>query len=251
MPDLAIIGGGPAGLTAGLYAARGGVSVTLYEELFPGGQIAKTPTIDNFPGFPDGLEGYAVGARIQKQAEKFGLQVEYEGAASLTLGEQPKRILVGAREDAAKAVILCMGAKPRMLGIAREEELTGAGVSYCATCDGAFFKGMDVAIIGGGDTAISDALYLARFCASVTVVHRRDELRASAALQKAAFANPAIRFAYSCVPVSLKGEKKVDGLEIRDLKTDATRVLPVSGVFVAVGVEPRTELVQTDRKSVV
>ncbi len=243
MSDIAIIGGGPAGLTAGLYAARGGADVTLYEELFPGGQIAKTPLVENYPGFPDGLEGYAVGGRIQKQAEKFGLKVEYAGATALVLDGQPKKIILPDREDTADAVILCMGATARMLGLPREEELTGAGVSYCATCDGAFFKDQPVAVIGGGDTAISDALYLARFCESVTVVHRRDELRASPALQKAAKANPKIKFAYSNVPVSLKGEKKVDGLEIRDLKTDSTRVVPVNGVFIAVGIVPRTELV--------
>jgi len=244
MSDIAIIGGGPAGLTAGLYAARGGADVTLYEELFPGGQIAKTPLVENFPAFPDGLEGYAVGGRIQKQAEKFGLKIEYAGATALVLDGQPKKIVLPDREDTAKAVILCMGATARTLGLAREEELTGAGVSYCATCDGAFFKDQPVAVIGGGDTAISDALYLARFCKSVTIVHRRDELRASPSLQKAAKANPKIQFAYSCVPVSLKGEKKVDGLEIRDLKTDNTRVVPVNGVFIAVGIVPRTELVK-------
>ncbi|HRX58047.1 MAG TPA: thioredoxin-disulfide reductase [Eubacteriales bacterium] len=244
MPDIAIIGGGPAGLTAGLYAARGGADVTLYEELFPGGQIAKTPLVENYPGFPDGLEGYAVGGRIQKQAEKFGLKVEYAGATALELDKAVKKIILPERVDEAKAVILCMGASARMLGLPREEELTGAGVSYCATCDGAFFKDQDVAVIGGGDTAISDALYLARFCSSVTVVHRRDELRACPALQKSAKANPNIRFALSCVPVSLQGEKKVDGLEIRDVKTNETRVLPLSGVFVAVGITPRTELVK-------
>lgn len=243
MSDIAIIGGGPAGLTAGLYAARGGADVTLYEELFPGGQIAKTPLVENYPGFPDGLEGYAVGGRIQKQAEKFGLKVEYAGATALVLDGQPKKIILPDREDTAKAVILCMGATARMLGLPREEELTGAGVSYCATCDGAFFKDQPVAVIGGGDTAISDALYLARFCESVTVVHRRDELRASPTLQKAAKANAKIHFAYSSVPVSLRGEKKVNGLEIRDLKTDGTRVVPVTGVFIAVGIVPRTELV--------
>jgi thioredoxin reductase (NADPH) len=244
MPDIAIIGGGPAGLTAGLYAARGGADVTLYEELFPGGQIAKTPLVENYPGFPDGLEGYAVGGRIQKQAEKFGLKVEYAGATALRLDGGVKQIVLPDRTDEAKAVILCMGASARMLGLPREEELTGAGVSYCATCDGAFFKDQQVAIVGGGDTAISDALYLARFCAGVTVVHRRDELRASPALQKTARANPNIQFALSCIPVSLQGDKKVEGLEIRDLKTDQTRVLPVGGVFIAVGISPRTELVK-------
>ena len=179
MPDIAIIGGGPAGLTAGLYAARGGADVVLYEELFPGGQIARTPMVENYPGFPDGIEGYAVGGKIQKQAEKFGLKIEYAGATKLVLDVPDKQIILPDRVDTAKAVILCMGATARPLGIPREEELTGAGVSYCDTCVGALFREADVAVVGGGDTALSDALYLSRFCSSVTVVHRRDELRAS------------------------------------------------------------------------
>ena len=242
--DIAIIGGGPAGLTAGLYAARGGASVTLYEELFPGGQIAKTPLVENYPGFPDGVVGYEVGSLLQKQAEKFGLKVEYAGATGLILEENPKRILLSDREDTAKAVILCMGAHARSLGIPCEEALVGAGVSYCATCDGAFFKEKAVAVVGGGDTAISDALYLARFCTSVTVVHRRDEFRAAAVLVEKAKQVPNIHFALSSVPVNLIGECCVQGLEIMDLKTTAQRVLPVSGVFVAVGITPQSALVK-------
>ena len=243
MQDIAIIGGGPAGLTAGLYAARGGASVTLYEELFVGGAIAKTPVVENFPGFPEGLEGYAIGALLQRQAEKFGLNVTYTDIAALDLAGSEKRFLAGGDWHTAKAVILCMGASPRKLGLAREDALTGAGVSYCATCDGALFREANVAVVGGGDTALSDALYLSRFCSSVTVVHRRDELRASAALQQAAFADDHIHFAYSCVPLTLVGETKLEGLELRDLKSEETRVLPVNGVFVAIGVEPRTALV--------
>lgn len=242
--DIAIIGGGPAGLTAGLYAARGGASVTLYEELFPGGQIAKTPLVENYPGFPDGVVGYEVGSLLQKQAEKFGLKVEYAGATGLVLEENPKRILLPDREDTAKAVILCMGAHARSLGIPREEALVGAGVSYCATCDGAFFKEKAVAVVGGGDTAISDALYLSRFCTSVTVVHRRDEFRAAAVLVEKAKQVPNIHFALSSVPVNLIGECCVQGLEIMDLKTTEQRVLPVSGVFVAVGITPQSALVK-------
>jgi thioredoxin reductase (NADPH) len=242
--DIAIIGGGPAGLTAGLYAARGGASVTLYEELFPGGQIAKTPLVENYPGFPDGVVGYEVGSLLQKQAEKFGLKVEYAGATGLILEENPKRILLPDREDTAKTVILCMGAHARSLGIPREEQLTGAGISYCATCDGAFFKEKAVAVVGGGDTAISDALYLSRFCTSVTVVHRRDEFRAAAVLVEKARGVENIHFATSCIPLTLIGEKSVEGLEIMDLKTSVPRVLPVSGVFVAVGITPQSQLVK-------
>ena len=242
--DIAIIGGGPAGLTAGLYAARGGASVTLYEELFPGGQIAKTPLVENYPGFPDGVVGYEVGSLIQKQAEKFGLKVEYAGATGLILEENPKRILLPDREDTAKTVILCMGAHARSLGVPNEDHLTGAGVSYCATCDGAFFKEKAVAVVGGGDTALSDALYLSRFCTSVTLVHRRDEFRSAAILVEKAKTIPNIHFATSCVPLNLIGETHVEGLEIMDLKTSVPRTLPVSGVFVAVGITPQSALVK-------
>ena len=246
MHDIAIIGGGPAGLTAGLYAARGGASVTLYEELFCGGQAAKTERIDNYPGFPDGLDGFSVGALIQQQAEKFGLAVSFETVQALHFGagEQGAHTLVfDGREETAKAVILAMGATPRPLGLPREEALTGAGVSYCATCDGAFFRDKDVAVVGGGDTAVSDALYLARFCRTVTLVHRRDALRAAASLQKAALADSRIRFAWNSVPEALEGETAVSGLRIRNKLTGESTLLPVSGIFVAVGILPRTALV--------
>lgn len=244
MPDIAIIGGGPAGLTAGLYAARGGADTVLFEELFAGGQAAKTERIENFPGFPEGLDGYAVGALIESQAARFGLNVAYEGVHSLVLDGPEKQIVLANRTVTAKAVILCMGATPRKLGLPNEERLTGAGVSYCATCDGAFFKGADVAVIGGGDTALSDALYLARLCKSVTVVHRRDALRAAETLQKRAFAEPNIHFAYDSVVTALAGEEKLAALTLTNVKTGAQTLLPAAGAFVAVGVLPRTELVR-------
>lgn len=243
--DVAIIGGGPAGLTAGLYAARGGAKTVLFEELFVGGQIAKTHQIDNMPGFPDGLEGYSVGALLQAQAEKFGLTVRYDGVSEVALTENEKRITLSSGETvSAKTVILCMGASPRKLGLAREDALVGSGVSYCATCDGAFFRDKAVAVVGGGDTALSDALYLARFCSAVTIVHRRDALRGAITLQEAAFAEEKITFCYSCVPVALVGEQTVEGLMVRNVKTDEQSTLPVSAVFAAVGVEPNNALVK-------
>ena len=244
MPDIVIIGGGPAGLTAGLYAARGGADALLFEELFAGGQAAKTEHIDNFPGFPDGLDGYAVGSLIESQAVKFGLNVSYEGVESLELDGPVKRIVLADRTVEAAAVILAMGATPRKLKLPREEALTGAGISYCATCDGAFFKGADVAVIGGGDTALADAIYLARMCASVTVVHRRDTLRASKVLQKQAFETANIRFAFDSVVTALEGEQKLSGLTLQNVKTGESTLLSVSGAFAAVGIEPRTELVR-------
>ncbi len=245
MLDIAIIGGGPAGLTAGLYAARGGAAVTLYEELFCGGQTAKTERIDNYPGFPDGLDGYSVGALMQQQAEKFGLQTAYESVSALRLSADgaPHTLVLEGREETARTVILCMGASPRSLGLPREDALIGAGISYCATCDGAFFREKDVAVVGGGDTAVSDALYLARFCNSVTLVHRRDQLRASAALQKAALADSRIHFVWDSVPEAIEGDSAVTGLRVRNKKTGDGLLLPVAGIFVAVGVLPRTTLV--------
>lgn len=242
LQNIAIIGGGPAGLTAGLYAARGGANAVLFEELFPGGQAAKTHRIDNYPGFPDGIEGFEIGAKFAEQAEKFGLVTEFASVEALTLTEHEKNVTANGETRAFSAVILCMGATPRKLGVPREQELTGAGVSYCATCDGAFFRGQDVAVIGGGDTAIADALYLADLCATVTVVHRRDALRAAKVLQDAAFKKDNIRFLWDCVPVSLEGEEKLSGLTVQNKKTGETQTLAISGLFVAVGIEPNTAL---------
>lgn len=242
--DVAIIGGGPAGLAAGLYAARGGASACLFEELFPGGQAAKTHRIDNYPGFAEGIDGMTLGAELEKQAVRFGLSIEYDGVVSLALQKTPKEITLSSGTVLADTVILCMGATPRKLNIPREEALTGSGVSYCATCDGAFFKGKDVAVIGGGDTAISDALYLARFAPKVYVVHRRDQLRASAVLAKAAMDEDRIEFLWDSRITALLGEKTVSGMEITNVKTGEKREIPLSGVFAAVGIEPRTELVK-------
>lgn len=244
MPDIVIIGGGPAGLTAGLYAARGGADAVLFEELFAGGQAAKTERIENFPGFPEGLDGYAVGALLESQATRFGLNVAYEGVQALRLDGAEKEIVLAERTVTAKAVILCMGASPRKLGLPDEERLTGAGISYCATCDGAFFKDADVAVIGGGDTALADALYLARICKSVTVVHRRDALRAAETLQKRAFAEERIHFAFDSVVTALSGEQKLSALTLKNVRSGELTELPVAGAFVAVGVLPRTELVR-------
>lgn len=244
MIDIAIIGGGPAGLTAGLYAARGGANAVLYEEMFVGGQAAKTERIENLPGFPDGLDGFEVGALLEAQAARFGLDVRYDGVSSLDLSGGEKRIVLCSGEVVtAKAVILAMGASPKKLGLDGEERLSGRGVSYCATCDGAFFKGKDVIVVGGGDTALADAIYLAKLCGSVTVVHRRDALRAAMALQNAARAQENIRFALECVPEALVGEAQAEGLTVRNVRTNETKTLPASGVFVAVGIEPRTSLV--------
>ena len=244
MIDIAIIGAGPAGLTAGLYAARGGADAMLFEEVFAGGQAAKTCQIDNYPGFEDGIEGSELGIRMERQALRFGLSIRYDPVLKLDLLYPVKRIETSGGTVEAKTVILCTGANPKKLGLPNEERLTGAGVSYCATCDGAFFRNKDVAVVGGGDTALSDALYLARFANKVTLIHRRNELRGCNALQKAAQDEPKIDMALEHVVSELQGQKLLEGLRLKHVKTGEERGFPVSGVFVAVGIEPRTDIVR-------
>ena len=244
MLDIAIIGGGPAGLAAGLYAARGGAKAELFEALVSGGQAVKTHQIDTYPGFVDGVEGFALGAKLEQHAARFGLPIRYEQVQSLELDGPVKRIVLPGRTVEARTVILAMGAKPRTLGLPREQELTGSGVSYCATCDGAFFRDRAVAVVGGGDTAVSDALYLARFASRIYVVHRRDALRAARVLQDAAFAEEKIEFVWNSLPKALLGEQSVSGLTVEQVKTGEARTLDVAAVFVAVGIVPETALVK-------
>lgn len=244
MLDIAIIGGGPAGLSAGLYAMRGGADAALFEAMFVGGQATKTHRIDNYPGFREGVEGFQLGVELEQHAARFGLAVTYATVESVDLAGDVKKLVVDGQTVEARTVILAMGAKPRPLGLPREAELTGKGVSYCATCDGAFFKEKQVAVVGGGDTAISDALYLARFVERVYVVHRRGELRAAKSLQQAAFAEEKIEFVFHSVAEALVGEEKVEGLTVKDVRTGVLRTLPVSGVFAAVGIVPESGLVR-------
>ncbi|MBQ1632340.1 MAG: thioredoxin-disulfide reductase [Clostridia bacterium] len=242
MLDLAIIGGGPAGLAAGLYAVRGGGNVCLYEEMFAGGQIVKTHRIDNYPGISDGPDGYALAARFEEHAAAFGLKVEYGPVSELVLNEDPKHFVFNGQRIEAKTIILATGASPKTLDIPGEKELTGHGVSYCATCDGAFYKNRTATVIGGGDTAISDALYLAKLCKQVYVVHRRDALRASAILADAALKTENIGFVWNSVPEAFLGEKKLSGIRLKNRVTGEVSELSTDGAFVAVGVVPRVEL---------
>ena len=241
---IAIIGGGPAGLAAGIYAARGGANVKLFEELFPGGQIVKTHRVENYPGFTDGPDGYALAAALEKHASEFDLSVVYGSVTDLRLAAEEKTFTAGGESYAADAVILCMGATPRKLGHPDEDRFVGAGVSYCATCDGAFYRGRDVAIVGGGDTAVSDALYLSGLCHKVYLIHRRDQFRAAATLADRVKQALNVELVLNSTVAVLSGEDRLASVTVEDKFTHQRRELPVSGLFVAVGILPRTELVQ-------
>ncbi len=242
--SIAIIGGGPAGLAAGIYASRGGANVKLFEELFPGGQIVKTHKVENYPGLTGGPDGYTLAAALEKHAAEFDLPVVYGSVADLKLAETEKTFTVNGEDYAADAVILCMGAGPRKLGHPDEDRFVGAGISYCATCDGAFYRGKDVAIVGGGDTAVADALYLSALCNKVYLIHRRDQFRAAATLVDRVKRAENVELVLNSTVAGLSGEDKLSSVTVEDKFTHEMRELPVSGLFVAVGILPRTELVK-------
>ena len=241
---IAIIGGGPAGLAAGIYAVRGGADVKLFEELFPGGQIVKTHRVENYPGFTGGPDGYALAAALEKHASEFDLPVIYGAVTDLKLTEGEKTFAVNGEEYAADAVILAMGAGPRKLGHPDEDRFVGAGVSYCATCDGNFYRNKDVAIVGGGDTAVSDALYLSGLCRKVYLIHRRDQFRAAATLVDRVKRAENVELVLDSTVVGLLGEDRLSAVTVENKFTHEQRTLDVNGLFVAVGILPRTELVK-------
>ena len=216
----------------------------LYWKRFSGGQIARAHIVENYPGFPEGLTGVELSMRLKEQAERHGAVIKTENVTGFDLEGDVKKITTSEGTYEAKTVLLAMGANYREIGLPSEKKLVGSGVSYCATCDGAFFKGQDVAVIGGGDTALEDAIYLDKFVNKVYVVHRRDEFRAQAALQEAAKACEKIEFVLSCVPESIEGKSKVEGLKIKSKKTGEVKELPVTGVFVAIGIIPESDAVK-------
>jgi thioredoxin reductase (NADPH) len=238
--DLIIAGGGPAGLTAGLYAGRAMLKTLLLERMILGGQAASTFLIENYPGFPDGIPGPELAQAMEKQAKNFGLVIETGEVNALRPAEKLWEIETAGRVIRSKAVIVATGVDPNKLGVPGEEELRGRGVSYCATCDGPFFRNQEIAVVGGGDSAVEEAIYLTRFAGKVYLIHRRDALRAEKILQDRAFKNPKIEILWDTVVTKVVGQSGVEGLEIRNVKTRAAGDLKVGGVFFYVGWLPLT-----------
>ncbi|WP_406393686.1 thioredoxin-disulfide reductase [Streptomyces sp. NBC_00887] len=242
--NVIIIGSGPAGYTAALYTARASLKPLVFEgAVTAGGALMNTTDVENFPGFQDGIMGPELMDNMRAQAERFGAELIPDDVISVDLSGDVKTVTdTAGTVHRAKAVIVTTGSQHRKLGLPNEDALSGRGVSWCATCDGFFFKDQDIAVVGGGDTAMEEATFLSRFAKSVTIVHRRDTLRASKAMQERAFADPKIKFAWDSEVATVHGEQKLSGLTLRNTKTGETSELPVTGLFIAVGHDPRTEL---------
>ena len=237
-----ILGAGPAGLSAALYAARGELHPLVFTGMQPGGQAALTDSIENYPGFPDGVGGVELGELFQKQAERFGARMEYDVVTSVDFSTKPIRINTYNREYRAETVIIATGASAILLNVPGEKELTGKGVSYCATCDGWFFKEKDVVVVGGGDSALEEATFLTKFTSRVTVIHRRDEFRAGAILQSRARENPKIAFMMESTVQEIKGSGKVTSVVVQNVKTNELREILTDGVFVFIGHTPNNQM---------
>jgi thioredoxin reductase (NADPH) len=241
--DLIIIGSGPAGYTAALYAARANLRPLVFEgSVTAGGALMNTTDVENFPGFPDGILGPDLMDLLRKQAERFGAELVADDVTAVDLKAEPKVLSTADGTFLAKAVIIASGSGYRELGVPGEKRLAGHGVSWCATCDGFFFRDHDIAVVGGGDSALEEAMFLTRFGRSVTVIHRREALRASKIMQERAFANPKITFLWDSEVAEVLGGDRVTDLRIRNTKTGGESLLPVGGVFVAIGHDPRSEL---------
>jgi thioredoxin reductase (NADPH) len=245
--NVIVVGSGPAGFTAGLYAARANLSPLLITGNDYGGQVSITYEVENYPGFPESLSGPELVEKMKEQAEKFGTRVEFDYVNEIVTDRYPFLVRTsGGKEYATKSIIACTGARPRYLEIPGEKQYTGKGVSYCATCDGFFFRGKDVVVVGGGDSAVEEALFLTKFATRVRVLHRRDTLRASKILQERAFENEKVEFIWNTVPTAIVGDEegKVTGVEIANTVTGATDTLQTDGVFVFIGHLPNNELYQ-------
>lgn len=245
--DIVIIGGGPAGYTAALYGARAGLSTIVLEKLSPGGQMATTSWVENFPGFDEGIDGFDLAMKMKSGAEKFGAITEFAEVTSVDFTQKIKKITTSSGDFEGKTVIIATGSSHRTLGLPEEESLVGKGVVYCATCDGMLFKGKDVCVVGGGNTAVADALYLSKICKSVTIIHRRDRLRASQVYTKTLQTTDNIDFVWNSTVEQIttgdvNGRQMVNGVELKNVKTNEIKSLDVKGVFVAVGNIPNTSI---------
>ena len=240
--EMLILGTGPAGLAAALYGARADLNPFLLTGTEIGGQAATTDRIENYPGFPDGISGSELAELFQKNAERFGARLEYDVATEVDLTKRPFIVKTYGSEYRTKTLIISTGASPNKLNVPGEQEFRGKGVSYCATCDGWFFKDKNVAIVGGGDSALEEGIFLTRYASSVTIIHRREELRAGAILQKRAKKNPKIKYIWNTVVKEIQGEKGVEKLLLENVKDGSTSVFPTDGIFIFIGHSPNTEM---------
>lgn len=249
--DIIIIGGGPAGLTAGLYASRARLNVFLLETLDPSGQAVVADRIENYPGFPEGTNGFELIEKFKKQAQQFGLEIIMCKATGIEKSRDWWKVIAEDKEYSSLAVIVATGAKPKELGVSGEKEFLGKGVSYCATCDGVLFRDKDIVVVGGGDTAIEEALFLTRFARKLTLIHRRNRLRATKILQERILANKKIEIMWDSIATEVSGKDKVEGVKIKNLKTQEESSVQCEGIFIFVGLTPNTgflnSLVELDK----
>jgi thioredoxin reductase (NADPH) len=240
--DVVIIGSGPAGYTAGIYTSRAKLKTRIVSGTLPGGQLMTTSDVENYPGFPNGIFGPELMMNMRQQAERFGTCIVDDEVIRVDFNKRPFEVTSHSETCEAHSVIICTGASPRKLGIPSEEQFAGRGVSYCATCDGPFFKGEDIVVVGGGDTALEEATFLTKFGRSVRLVHRRASLRASKILQQKAFENPKIEFLWNRVISTIEGDRKVGAVTVKDVENGLEQRLPAGGIFVAIGHEPNTAI---------
>ena len=240
--DIIIIGSGPAGLTAGVYAGRALVKTLIVAGRLPGGQLMLTTGVENYPGFSDGIQGPNLMQEMRKQAERFGAEIVDEDVESVDFSRKPFQVTIGNKIQTSKAIIIATGSSAKWLGLPSEEKLRGRGVSSCATCDGYFFREKRVVVVGGGDTAVEEALFLTKYAQEVVVIHRRDTLRASKIMQRRAFSNRKIGFVWDSVVEEVLGQQKVEGVKVRNLKSGEISIIPSDGIFVAIGFQPNTTI---------
>ena len=243
--DVIIIGGGPAGLTAGLYTCRSRLKTLLIEEMFVGGQVATTDLVENYPGFVDGIKGPELVEKMEEQAKKFGLEIVNEKIEGVASSDDSLIITkLNSREFSCRALIIASGTRPNELGVVGESELRGRGVSYCATCDGPFFKELKIAVVGGGNSAVEEGIFLTKYAKKVYIIHRRDKLRADKIVQERAFDNEKIEILWDTVLEKIEGDQSVESIQVRNLKTDKVSQLDVGGIFLYVGITPNTDFLK-------